>query len=202
MLAFIGFILSFLVFAYITPGYSHTENAISELGMSGAPYAFAWNLIGFGLVGLLVIPFSWSLLVGLRSTSGARIISLLVAMSGIGWMSLGVFPAASGFQASIPTTLHFIAVTVNYLSFLMAAFLFAIKLRDEPYWKSWVPFSLVIGVLGLASFFIPKAIPAALSQRLGLVVYFLWLFGMGWAVLRKLSPIALPPTSLGSSQSG
>jgi hypothetical membrane protein len=183
--AFPGFILSFLVFASITPGYSHAVNAISELGIDGAPYSLAWNVIGFGLVGLLVLPFSWSLWAGLRPTSGATIIFVFVAISGIGWSSLGLFPAAPGFQTSLPTALHFIAVSVNYLAFLIAVFFFSIKLRNEPYWKSWVPFSLIMGIFGLASFFIPKTIPGALSQRLALIVYFLWLAGMGWALLRK-----------------
>lgn len=192
--AFLGFILSFLVFAYITPGYSHSVNAISELGIDGAPYSLAWNMIGFVFVGFLVLPFSWSLWASLRPNSAATIIFIFVAISGVGWSSLGIFPAAPGFKASLQTTLHFIAVTVNYLAFLIAVFFFSFKLRNEPYWKSWVPFSLVMGILGLASFFIPKTVPGALSQRLALIVYFLWLAVMGWAVLRK----PLPSTALES----
>lgn len=43
ILAFLAFVSSFLVFAYITPGYVHSVNAISELGIIGAPYAKAFN---------------------------------------------------------------------------------------------------------------------------------------------------------------
>ncbi len=185
ILAFFGFLASFLVFAAITPGYSHLANAISELGIENAPYALPWNVIGFGLVGLIVLPFSWSFYKNLQPARGAAVIAILVAISGIGWSSLGLFPAAPGFQPSLATTLHFAAVSVNYLAYLSAAFLFSIIIRKEPYWRSWVPFTLILAILGLLSFFIPKTIPAALSQRLALVVYFLWLSGMGWAVLRK-----------------
>jgi len=189
LFAFIAFVLSFLVFASMTPGYSHTVNAISELGMAGSPYARLWNFIGFGFVGFLVLPFAYSLLVSLRPNPSASTISILVAISGLGWMSLGLFTAAPGFQQSLPTTLHFMVSRVSYFSFLLAAFVFTIKLTRVPYWHSWVLFSLIMSLLGLASFFIPPAIlPGALSQRLALVVYFLWLFGMGWAVVRKPLP--------------
>ena len=184
--AFLGFVISFLGFAYLTPDYSHTVNQISELGIEGAPYAPGWNLIGFGLVGVLVLPLAWSMLMSLRPASGAGVISALVAVSGIGWTSLGVFAASPGFQPSLSTTLHFMAVTVNYLPFLIAAFVFTFKMKNKPYWKSWALFSLIMGLLGVASFFIPATIlPGPVSQRLALMAYFSWLLVMGWAVYRK-----------------
>jgi hypothetical membrane protein len=61
ILAFIAFVLSFALFAYLTPGYSHFANVISELGMIGASNPLLWNLIGFGLVGFLVLPLAYSL---------------------------------------------------------------------------------------------------------------------------------------------
>ena len=185
-LAFLSFVLSFLAFAAIQPGYSHTLNMISELGMEGAPNALAWNWIGFGLTGLLALVFAWGLRAALLPGRAATAVAILVAIAGAGWTALGLFPASNGFQPSPATTLHFAAVGVNYLAFLASCVVFAISLRREPYWRPWVPFALVMAALGLASFFIPPAIvPPALSQRLALLVYFVWLLGLGWAALRK-----------------
>ena len=185
-LAFLSFVVSFLAFAAIQPGYSHTQNMISELGMQGAPHALAWNLIGFGFTGLLALVFAWGLRKALVPARGATAVAVLVAIAGAGWSALGLFPAARGFQPSIATTLHFVAVGVNYLAFLASCIVFAISLRRDPYWRAWVPFAVILAALGLASFFIPAAVlPPALSQRLALVIYFVWLLGLGWAALRK-----------------
>ena len=183
--------LSFLAFAAVQPGDSHTLNMISELGMEGAPNALAWNCIGFGLTGLLALVFAWGLRAALLPERGATAVAILVAIAGAGWTALGLFPAAKGFQPSPATTLHFSAVGVNYVAFLASCVVFAISLRREPYWRAWVPFALVMAVLGLASFFIPSSLlPLGLSQRLALLVYFVWLLGLGWAALRKPGFIA------------
>jgi hypothetical membrane protein len=194
-LAFLSFVLSFLAFAAIQPGYSHTLNMISELGMAGAPNASAWNWIGFGLTGLLALVFAWGLRATLLPERGATAVAILVAIAGAGWAALGLFPAASGFQPSVATTLHFSAVGVNYLAFLASCVVFAVSLRREPYWRSWVPFALAMAALGLASFFIPPSLLSpGLSQRLALLVYFVWLLGLGWAALRKPRAIAADKT--------
>ncbi len=194
-LAFLSFVLSFLAFAAIQPGYSHTLNMISELGMQGAPNALAWNLIGFGLTGLLALGFAWGLRAALLPARGATAVAILLAIAGAGWAALGLFPASQGFQPSPATTLHFLAVGVNYLAFLASCVFFAVSVRREPYWRAWVPFAFVMAALGLASFFIPAAIvPPALSQRLALLVYFVWLLGLGWAALRKPGTMAAVKT--------
>ncbi len=185
-LAFLSFVLSFLAFAAIQPGYSHTLNMISELGMAGAPNALAWNLIGFGLTGLLALVFAWGLRAALPPAGGATAVAVLVAIAGAGWTALGLFPAARGFQPSVATTLHFSAVAVNYVAFLASCVVFAVSLRREPYWQRWVPLAIVMAALGFASFFIPPGLLSpGLSQRLALLVYFVWLLGLGWAALRK-----------------
>lgn len=185
-LAFLSFVVSFLVFAAIQPGYSHTLNMISELGMEGAPNALAWNWIGFGLTGLFALVFAWGLRVALVPERAATAVALLIAIAGAAWTALGLFPAAKGFEPSLATTLHFSAVAVNYLAFLASCVVFAIGMRNEPYWRRWVPFAVVLAALGLGTFFIPPSLlPPGLSQRVALLAYFVWLLALGWAALRK-----------------
>jgi hypothetical membrane protein len=185
ILASITFIITLLLFGAKSPGYNHLNQAVSELGMSNAPYASLWNLLGFGLVGILMFVFAWSLFLEFESISGVRIIAGLVALSSLGFAGLGVFPAAIDFQPSMETTLHTIMVMVSYFSFIIVSLVFAVKLRSDPHWKGWSRFSLVMGVIGLLSFAIPRSVPVGLSQRLGLGVNFLWLMILGYELYRK-----------------
>jgi hypothetical protein len=112
---------------------------------------------------------------------------LLVAISGLGFAGLGPFAAETGFQPSLRTTLHFVMVTVNFLPFILVAFIFPLKMKGNDYWKKWALFSVVMGVLAVASFFIPKTVPVGLSQRIGMGANFLWLFVTSLALFRKPS---------------
>ncbi len=185
-LAFLSFVLSFVVIAYLTPGYSHLVNTISELGMPSAPYSSAMNWIGFGLTGLLAFVFALGLRAALPPSRGATAVTVLVTIAGLTWSALGGFPAADGFAASTATTLHFVAVGINYLAFVAAAVVFAAAFRRDPRRRLWVPFSIIMAVLGIGTFLIPPAVlPGAVSQRIALLAYFVWLLGLGWAAWRQ-----------------
>ncbi len=173
------------IFSLLTPHYSNFKNAVSELGTVGAPYALPWNMLGFVLVGLLVIVFAWALYLDLIPSQGTIGVPILVGLSGVGWAGAGLFPAEAGFAPSLHTTLHFTMVAINFLPFILVAFLFAIRLKANDTWKKWIPFSVAMGIIGILSFFIPKSIPVGLSQRLGLGSYFMWLLGMSLALLGK-----------------
>ena len=184
-LATISFVFALVVFSVLRPEYSNLTNAVSELGFAGAPYSIIWNVVAFIFVGILVVVFAQALRTNLRSEPGAVVVPILVGISGIGFAGLGVFPADPGFNPSLATSLHFAMVSVNYLPFVIVAFVFAAKLKAHLYWKRWAIFSGSIGVVAIASFFIPSTIPAGISQRVGIGAYFVWLFIMGVALLRK-----------------
>ncbi len=185
VLAPVIFTVSLIVFSLLTPGYSNATNAVSELGTVGAPYALAWNVLGLTLVGLLGAAFAWGLRQDLLHSSGATAVPVLVALSGLGLTGAGLIPAEAGFAPSLRTTLHFLMVAMNLLPFLLAAFLFAIRLRANEYWRKWMLFSLAMGLLDIATFLLPRSIPGGITQRLGLGAYFVWLFVLGLALLRK-----------------
>ena len=174
-----------LLFGAITPGYNQLEQAVSELGMSNAPYANLWNLLGFGLAGILMFVFAESLYLEFRSASGGRLTAGLVALSGLAFAGLGVFPARIDFQPSTETTLHTIMVIVSYFSFIVVSIVFGVKLKNDPRWKGLSRFSMVMGAIGLLSFAIPRSVPLGLSQRLGLGVNFLWLMTIGYELYRR-----------------
>ncbi len=185
MLAPIVFALALAVFSVMSPGYSNLRNAVSELGVIGAPYSLAWNVLGFFLVGALTTICAWGLRLDMRPASGSTIVPLLIAISGLGFAGLGFFPAEAGFQPSLHTTLHFVMVSVNFLPFILVAFIFPVKMKGNDYWKKWALFSVVMGVLAVVSFFIPRTVPLGLSQRVGMGANFLWLFVTSLALFRK-----------------
>lgn len=139
--------------------------------------------MGFLLVGALITAFAW----GLRRGTGRRLVPTLVAASGLGWMGLGLAPAAVGFAHTPQTTLHFALVALNFLPFLIGAFAFALQQRAQPRWQPWAGLSALLGLVALASFFIPPSVPAGLSQRIGVGAYFAWVMALGYALLRRRS---------------
>ena len=189
VLAPIVFILALLVFSALRPNYSQLTHAVSELGVAGIPHAVAWNVIAFMLVGFLIVGLAWALRVELQPGPAAVAVPLLTGISGIGFVGLGVVPADPGFSPSLATSTHFAMVSVNYLAFIFTALVFAIKLRNKPYWKPWALVSGVIGVMAVASIFIPGTVPAGLSQRIGIGTNLAWLFVIGLALLRKSAPV-------------
>lgn len=181
----IVFVIMLIIFSVLTPSYSNITDGVSELGVVGAPFALYWNILGFISVGMLIIAFAWGLRQSMRTGPGSVIVPILVALSGLGFAGLGMFPASEGYAPSNQTTLHLTMVSINFLTFILMTFIYAIKLKSEIYWNRWSGFSSIIGILAVASFFIPKSIPGGISQRFGLGAYFLWLLVIGMAAIRR-----------------
>ena len=109
VLAPIVFIVSLVIFSLLTPHYSNLTNAVSELGTLGAPSAFAWNILGFLLVGLLIIAYAWGMYLDLRHSIGGIVVPILVGISGIGFAGLGLFPGVYEtypFVIGIPSVIY------------------------------------------------------------------------------------------------
>jgi hypothetical membrane protein len=182
--AAVNFAAMLIIFSALTPGYNHPTQGVSELGMSNAHQALLWNLLGFGLVGALILVFALSLYLELRAARGGIIIAVLTGFSGLGYIGLGFFPAATNYMPSVATTLHSMMVIISFLSFIAASLVFAFKQRNDPRWKRLAVFSGVMGAAGLLSFVLPRSIPLGVSQRIGLAANFLWLLVTGYALYR------------------
>lgn len=188
MFAPVVFLCALILFGLLAPDYSHLTNAVSELGMSRMPYSTLFNIIGFILPGILIVHFTVGFYIHAKSQAGFLLIAWLIGISGLGFALLGIFPAANDFASSTATALHFVMVALNYLPFLALTFLYPFLIRDL-YWSRLKIATLLSGVLAVSSFFIPPAIlPVGLSQRLGLGIYFAWLFLMGvWLKNNRIS---------------
>src|SRR5256712_7137192 len=72
------------------PGYSVSKNAISDLGVGPALPIFNPSIV---LLGLFVLAIAWFLFRAFRD----RILSIVVALAGVGLIAVGVFTEDFGF---------------------------------------------------------------------------------------------------------
>ncbi|MFK7906927.1 MAG: DUF998 domain-containing protein [Chitinophagales bacterium] len=81
LLSVIVFIASLILFGILNPEFNFVEDFVSKLGAKGEPNAFWWNLIGFGLVGIIL--FGFGIFYGKFLKD--KLAGLLLAFFGIGF---------------------------------------------------------------------------------------------------------------------
>lgn len=181
LLAPIWFVVALLAFAAARSDYSHLTKAVSELGAVGAPHALAWNVVGFGAVGVLIVVLA----LGIWRQAGARFAALLVAVSGIAFAAAGVFPAdMSNFEADT-TRLHILASLVS-----LAAFAIAIPAMGWSLWRSGrrglAVATISFGLAVVLSLLLRETgIPPGLAQRINFVGYLTWMAAIASSLLTR-----------------
>lgn len=170
------FIAAMAMFSALTPGYGNLHNALSELGVRTAPHAAAWNVLGFGLLGVQLIGFA----IGFLALTRARVTSALIALTGAGFIGAGLISAEPGFAPSTQTSLHFTLAALSYFPFIVAALVFGLVGVRKAEWRGLAIASLITAALALATFLLPRTLPAGLVQRMGFLIYFAWLMLAAW----------------------
>lgn len=179
------FALALLVLAALTPGYGHAHQPVSFLGMRGAPLAPWWNVLGFGVPGLLVAWFSLALQQALRERgagAAARIGTWLLLISGLAFAGNGAFPFDPQAPGGMSTKLHVAMLTIALLGFLPATVMLAIGVRRHSGWRALSTAGLLLGAACLASVLqrMTDVLPLlgthpGYAQRVTLALYFAWL---------------------------
>lgn len=192
------------------PGYSAWRNFISSLSLSDQ----GWEQIANFLVcGALIFAFALALPRAMGPSGSVRVGAVLLAALGVGLIAAGIFvtdPALGyppGATPSVPITwhqtwngtLHGLAGLFDFTSLGVAAFVLARRFAGDPRWKGWVAFSIVVGVVVLASFvggivtsvldqkgIWPDA-PNGVIQRVGVVFGWTWIALLAWRLLRAQS---------------
>jgi hypothetical membrane protein len=171
LLAPIWFIAALLAFAAARSDYSHLTKAVSELGAVGAPHALAWNIVGFGAVGVLIVVLA----LGVWRQVGARVAALLIAVSGIAFAAAGVFPAdMSNFDADT-TRLHILASLVS-----LAGFVIAVPFMGWRLWRSgrrgFAVAAIAFGLAVVLTLLLRETeMPPGLAQRINFLGYLTWM---------------------------
>ena len=174
------FWVSYFIFSSIRPEYFHKYKAVSELGSVNAPNALLWNIFGFGFVGVLLCVFA----VGLYQSVQGKKAFYFLFLVGFFWLLNGVFPGDFENKTSTTMILHAIASLGGGLFFVIAVFAYVPSMRASEYWRSSVMPSVIICIAFIISGFLRSGSAPALGQKIGFLIFFIWVFFMAFKLYR------------------
>jgi hypothetical membrane protein len=174
------FWIALFAFAAARPDYSHSTKAVSELGVFGAPHAWAWNLTGFIVPGILLALCG----AGLASAIDEERKALwwLLVVAGVGFAATGLVPAemrgGSPLLKSPWTVGHIAASFLSAVPWVIATVLVVVRASRRPEWRHLRAVGSVLALLGVLGLF-ARALPGfehrpGLGQRAGFAAYFAW----------------------------
>lgn len=138
ILAFCGIIgpifytIVLITLGLLRPGYSHIIQSMSELEEVGGPNIIVMNTIGFPLLGLLLIAFTFGLHRGISEGKGSMLGPGLVVLSGIGLVGSGIFPCDQGcVDVTIISKMHSISASIAAFAMILAAFTISYRLKND-----------------------------------------------------------------------
>lgn len=170
-----------------TDGYSHLHQAVSELGSLDAPHNAVFNLLGYGLPGLLIAGFVYGL--KRQAFAGARLWPfVLLAGSGLFMTLAGVFPMDMENRTTPMSLLHTVGSLGSGLSWLVGGAALPSVLRTHPAWAGLTkPLIWLLWVAGISTVLIPLLSPTtpALGQRVSFACYFLFILLLSGPVLTR-----------------
>ena len=138
--------------AYLTPDYSMTTQAISELMEAGAPFKHVADPLLVVYHGM-VIPFAIGLHRAIRDGNRNPLGAILLAAAGATGVVLTLFfPCDPGCEpfVSVKRTLHiFMAIPMGF-AILFAILAFSRRLRRDPAWHGFATYSLLTFAAGIA----------------------------------------------------
>ena len=186
-------ILSALValgIGYMQLGYSFTEQRLSELGASGAPHAFIFNVVGLMTSGVLVAVLSLGFYSEFSSDRVAKVGSGLLTLAGASLFMTGVFPCDVGsVEASASGILHGVFAGIGTFAITSAALAMWLGLKENAAWKNHSWFSLSVAVVAVA-LYVPhlfSSLPRwnGAVQRMLVMVLLVWIEVMSIKLLSR-----------------
>jgi hypothetical membrane protein len=190
MLTPVWFLAIYLVMSAMRPDYSHTDQAISELGSLDAPNLWAWNILGYILPGIAIAILGLGLRREFSSKGGvsAAIPAIALAASGLLMALSGAFPANMADFKSTTTLVHTIGSFGCYIGFLIAGFWLPPIFRKSSAWRWVATPSLALVVASIATGILRFVGMASIGQRITFTCFFLWIALLGFALWRSHGP--------------
>ncbi|MBX3416031.1 MAG: DUF998 domain-containing protein [Pirellulaceae bacterium] len=99
------FVAAFFVFGALNPDFNLANDYVSKLGSRGQPFAFGWNLIGFGVVGLALATFGWFF--GICKND--RVLGICLVVAGLGF-ALSAIPTDFDDEHSSFSKAHYVSI--------------------------------------------------------------------------------------------
>lgn len=135
-----------LILGSLYPGYSHTENYISELGAVDSPVMNQANFFLFFITGMFWTMFSIGLLRTFKNSWAGKIGAIILLTSGLSFSMVAFFPCDAGCKNfTVTGGLHQITSDVPVYLSLISLFFFAYEARKgEVIGKEWMYAFLIV----------------------------------------------------------
>ncbi len=178
-------LFAILVFVGATfyPGYSHTSQAISELGGVGATNPLIQN-VNFVIVGLLTSVFAVGLHRGISEGKGSKLGPTLIGIFGAITIVQGFLPCDRGCDfVTLVGTLHNVTGLSSFLAMSVGVYTMSRRMANDVNWKSLRGYSrltAVVGFLALVAWIGISKVAGVASlngvlQRIMIAVLLLWI---------------------------
>lgn len=177
----------------MNPGYSHINQAMSELGAKGSMTHVISPLINNFPLGILFIAFGLYIITTLRNSKLAICSGVMVLVHGIGSILAGYFSCDAGCQPASPSNsqiAHNLSGFTMFLSLTIAGWLWAYlgKRQLGSTFLSWFSFVCMVVALG-AALMLPQAVESGknfgLYQRVNYGVSVIWLGVLSYSLAQR-----------------
>lgn len=194
----LGLLIPLWLFAGVTltalgyPGYSHLDQAMSQLGAVGAPtHPFSAWVNNFPL-GVLFVLFAVGVARRFAGSHLALLSAALILLHGLASFATGFFSCDQGCappQPSVSQQIHNLAGLVMFLSLTLASALWGLlgkRLLASPGfgWFSVLCVILAVVTVGMMAKALGDGHGFGLYQRLNYAVSVAWVAALAWTALR------------------
>lgn len=185
----IVFVALVAVGGFLTDGYSHVSQKISELGAVGAQYAALQNL-NFVLLGVSVIGFAWALA---KKFGRPMVGAFLVGFFGVVAVLHAFVNCDVGCKGQTTEgLLHNITGVMGFVAVIAGMIVFARRWKANDDWKSHVAFTracAIVAIVGLVAFVFTQARDiqtyAGIAQRVFAGAFLVWIAATAVRMLRR-----------------
>ncbi|RIA21188.1 putative membrane protein [Ectopseudomonas oleovorans] len=188
---FFGVLLTALAY----PGYSHLDQAMSQLGAQGSPTQGFSAWVNNLPLGVLFVLFAVGVMRQVRGSRLASFSALLIFVHGLASFATGYFPCDQGCapaQPSFSQQMHNLAGLVMFLSLTLASLLWGFLSKRLLGSRGFGLFSLACSVLAVVTVVLmAQAVEAGhsfgLYQRINYGISVIWVAGLALMLWRGRS---------------
>lgn len=193
-LAGVCFALALWILGRMQPGHVAARHAVADLGALDMPHAWAWNLAGFIMPGLMLLLFAFALEAAMQREQASRIGRIgtgLLMIAALAFAAQGVLPLDLHDLDGAVSRRHVTALVVALLAQMAAAGLISLALLYRPGWRLLsLGGAVLAALLLLVLLFPPQQQPwlqgqAGYAQRLVFGIYFGWFALAAFNALRR-----------------
>ncbi|WP_442965197.1 DUF998 domain-containing protein [Pseudomonas sp. JDS28PS106] len=197
----LGLLIPFWLFTGVTltalayPGYSHIDQAMSQLGAMDTPTHAISPWVNNLPLGVLFLLFGAGIGRRFRRAGLARLSALLIMIHGLASLATGLFSCDAGCappQPSASQQIHNAAGLIMFLSLTLATGLWAILgktlLSSSRFaWFSAICTLLAVITVGLMAQAVESGHGFGLYQRINYGISVLWIAALAWMALNTVS---------------